>query len=342
MNRHEFIVRRLRNDGTPSRRFHKLLYTAALRLGVVPQTTGEKLKIELIGAPNNNSVQTHKQNREVWDGTLTFFDSQASNSRVDFSNITAILERTDRGSYHLITFWPKLQNPDARDSYTDPLVDIAMSAEVPDLFLEYVANVMHKEFVENPGMSPAVAVQELNQELLKSIQLSASEEIARWKVTVERALVAHEEALAIADAYKGQADTFRDENERLQVLLEQAISQQKSELATTNKSPPNAEAVTPVWASLTGSSYKNICIKAYIVSVVPSGNNILVKYIDKNGTEKDITDFGRHGFVLHVFEYLKSREKNTAIFIITYKSDGIAKLASDTMMLPQYSYFWNC
>lgn len=335
----DFEIRLLRADRIPSRRFYKLLYTAALRLGVMPETMGDKLKIQFEGALSKD-VQVHKQNRESWDGTICFFDSLAGGKKVNFSNVTAIVERTDRGGHHIITFWPKSQNPDARDSYTDPLVDIAMSDEVPEFFLEYVAKEMHKEFVVNPGMSPAVAVQELNQELLQSIQQSANQEIERWKVTVERALNAQQEALAIADSYKDERDRFKDESARLQELLEAAVAKQKTESLSSSDSRQKAQPVTPVWTSLTGSNYKNIGINAYIVSVLRSGKNIVLRYVDRNGAEKEVSDFGRQGFVSHVFDYLKRREGKSAVFIITYKEGGIPKLASDTMMLAKYQSLW--
>lgn len=329
----------MRGDRTPSRRFYKLLYTAALRLGVVPETKGDKLNIQFEGY-RSRDVQVHKQNRESWDGTLFFFDYLAGGERVDFSNVTAIIERPDRGNYRLITFWPQSQNPDARDSYTDPLVDIAMSDEVPEFFLEYVAIEMHKEFIVNPGMSPAVAVQELNQELLQSIQHSADQEITRWKATVERALNAQQEALAIADSYKEERDQFKDESARLQAMLEAAIAKQKTEFASLSDSAQKAQPVTSTWVSLTGSKYKNIGISAYVVSVSRSEDNILLRYIDRNGMEKRITDFGRHGFVSNVFDYLKRRERKSAVFIITYKIGGVPRLASDTMMLAKYRSLW--
>lgn len=335
----EFEIRLLRADRTPSRRFYKLLYTAALRLGVIPETKSDKLKIQFEGVLSKD-VQVHKQNRESWDGTIFFFDSLAGGKKVNFSNVTVIVERTCRGGHHIITFWPKTQNPDARDSYTDPLVDIAMTDEVPEFFLEYVAKVMHKEFIVNPGMSPAVAVQELNQELLQSIQQSANQEIASWKATVERALNAQQEALAIADSYKDERDRFKDESERLHALLEAAVARQKKETVSSSDLQKKAQPVTPVWASLTGSNYKNIGINAHVISVNRSGNNILLRYVDTNGTEKDVSDFGRQGFVSHVFDYLKRREGRSAIFIITYKEGGAPKLASDTMMLAKYQSLW--
>jgi hypothetical protein len=340
MQRLEFEIRLLRADRTPSRRYYKLLYTAALRLGVVAATTGDRLTIQLEGTASKN-VQLHKPNRESWDGTLFLKDSLAGGKNVNFSNVTAIVERTERGGYHLITFWPKSQNPDARDSYTDPLVDIAMSGDAPEFFLEYVAKKMHMEFIVNPGMSPAVAVQELNQELLQSIQKSADEEIVRWRVTVERALIAQQEALEIADSYKEERDHFKDESERLQALLEAAVVKQKNDSLTSSETPQKAQVVTPVWVSLTGSSYKNIGISAYVISVNRSGTNISLRYLDKSGDEKEITDFGRQGFVTHVFDYLKARENKSAVFIITYKEGGDPKLAADTMMLAKYRSIWS-
>ena len=340
MLRQEFRVRRFRSDGELSHRFYKILYTAALRLGVVLHSPDDIIELKLEGAPST-STQPHRQNREAWEGTLEVRDNQSNGAWQPFQDITAILERNAKGSYNLITFWPNSQNPDARDSYTDPLVDIAMSQDVPDLFLEYVANVMHLEFANNPGMSPAVAVQELNQELVSAIQNSANLEIERWKATTIRALDAQKEALAIADAYRDEAEKYREESKNYQALLEQAVLKQRSDNDILNSSPVAAMAVTPKWRSLTGSMYMNVGIKAHIVDVTKVDNKIELRYVDQAGKEKAISDFGRNGFVSKIYDYLFSRKGMAAIFIVTAKPGGNVMLASDTMMLDKYKRLWS-
>lgn len=339
MFRQEFEVRRTRSDGKLNHLFFKLLYTAALRLGLVLNSTGDCIKLQFEGGASEE-IQPHKQNREAWQGTLTVRDRQTNGDHLEFENVVAIVERNDRGSYRLITFWPGSQNPDARDSYTDPLVDIAMSGNAPESFLEYVASVMHKEFISNPGMSPAVAMHELNQELVAVIQSSADQEIERWRTTTEKALDAHKEALAIADAYKDEAERSREEVEKLKVLLEQAVAKQNSESASPEGHAAVATAVTPKWNSLTGSTYSNVGISAHVVSVLKSGNYIVLTYIDRFGENKKIKDFARNGFVATVHDYLIARVGKSAVFIVTSKPKGDVMLASDTMMLEKYRKLW--
>ena len=339
----EFRVRRTRKDGTLNHRYFKLLYTAALRLGVILKSADESIEFQLEGAPSKN-IQPHKENREAWTGTLTAQDVQDGGKLVEISGVTAIVERNYNGTYYLITFWPESQSPDARDSYTDPLVDIAMSGDAPESFLEYVARVMHKEFIQNPGMSPAVAMQDLNSELLESIQQSADREIERWKATTQRALDAQKEALSIADAYKVEALKYKEESERFQSMLVEAVAKQRAEpaedttVAFTDRIA--ASSVTSKWKSLTGSAYINVGINAYVISVTQVRNKIELTYIDENGDERRIFDFGYKGFVADVYEYLRGRQNKSAVFIVTRKPEGALMLASDTMMLPKYRALW--
>lgn len=102
-----------------------------------------------------------------------------------------------------------------------------------------------------------------------------------------------------------------------------------------------AETVTPEWNSKTGSPYVNVGLNAYINDVRKKGDVIELRFINADGSLETITDFGYHGLVTPVYDYLKAKEKSRCVFIVTWKT-GTAKrrLASDTMNLPQYQDLW--
>jgi len=102
-----------------------------------------------------------------------------------------------------------------------------------------------------------------------------------------------------------------------------------------------AETVTPEWNSKTGSAYVNVGLNAYINDVSKNGDVIELQFINADGSLETIKDFGYHGLVQPVYDYLKAKEKSRCVFIVTWKT-GTAKrrLASDTMNLPQYQDLW--
>ena len=103
-----------------------------------------------------------------------------------------------------------------------------------------------------------------------------------------------------------------------------------------------AKQVTKPWPSRTGSDYMNIGIEASIEDVRPMGSKISLTYLDKSGNRQTVTDFGYHGFVQLVYDYLKSckDENRRAVFILTYRPDMKMRLAADTMMLANYVKLW--
>ncbi len=137
-------------SGLPNRRFHKVRYTAALRLGVVPEATRGRLDVRFSGDVTLD-VEAHP-GRTALQGTLQI------GSR-DFSGVVVIVERKADGRYNLVTFWPVSQDPDAHHSYTDPLVDTAMDGTAFDV--EVVATTMHAAFLENAGASPATLMKKI-------------------------------------------------------------------------------------------------------------------------------------------------------------------------------------
>lgn len=103
-----------------------------------------------------------------------------------------------------------------------------------------------------------------------------------------------------------------------------------------------ARAVTRPWPSKTGSDYMNIGIEATVDDVRQIGSKISLTYLDRSGGKQTVTDFGYHGFVQLVYDYLKSckDENRRAVFILTYRPDMKMRLAADTMMLANYVKLW--
>lgn len=139
----DFFIYRSFKDGTPNRRFYKLIYTSALRLGLKIEDWEDKLNITL-SADFYDEVEAHGANKAVKGRLVINGDS--------FDDIIVILKPVNRG-FHIITFWPSTQDPDAHKSYTDPLVDTAMDGTPFDIGI--VATQMHEKFRENAGVSPA-------------------------------------------------------------------------------------------------------------------------------------------------------------------------------------------
>lgn len=148
-----FRIHEVRADGTKNRRFHKLRYTAALRLGVVPASEGGLIKLSFRGEPAGEVV-AHAGNL-AYEGRLCLNDRS-------FDDVVVIVKRRDDGRFDLISFWPRSQHPDAHKSYTDPLVDTAMDGTPFDV--EIVASRMHEAFQANAGASPATLMKILYDE----------------------------------------------------------------------------------------------------------------------------------------------------------------------------------
>jgi len=339
----KFRIWRDGQSGALNRRYFKLLYTAALRLGVEVDQSENYIDFKFSGVLNEK-ISPHRTNRLGWTGTLSLRSDGQDHTQVNFEDVNVVIEQREGIRPRLITFWPSLQHPDAHDSYTDPLVDIAMSPTVPDHFLEYVAREMHQEFIRDPGMSPAVHIQGLNRELLERVQLLADDEVKRFSEAAAKALSLHSEALTLVDEYKVIADKARAENVQLQSViaqLQEAMKLQSKSVQPEVHTPEPAVAVTKPWKSKTGSDYINVGIQAHISSVTRDANGTKLIYLDKLGELKTITDFGPSPGNAQVFTYLKSREGKRAVFLVTQRPGGPLKLASDTMLLGQYIGLWS-
>lgn len=133
-----------------------------------------------------------------------------------------------------------------------------------------------------------------------------------------------------------------DERDQLAQALARADELSKSEEGLSTLSEA-AKRVTRRWPSKTGSDYMNVGIEATIKDVRQIGTKIFLTYLDQFGNPKTVNDFGlKNGFVQLVYDYLRScrDEKRRAVFILTYKPDGVMMLASDTMLLANYVSLW--
>lgn len=142
------------NDEQPNRRWHKVRYTAALRLGFIPSGADGSIEVHFNGELAKD-VSAHPGK--------TAFRGEIQIEGRTFKSIVVIGRPTTReGRYQLVTFWPASQHPDAHESYTDPLVDTAMDGTPLDI--EVVATTMHSEYVKNAGVSPATLMKRLYED----------------------------------------------------------------------------------------------------------------------------------------------------------------------------------
>jgi len=185
-------------DGGINRRYHKFRYTAALRLGVIPDDIGGVTEFSFEGQPHAN-VEAHHENE-------AFLGSLRVNGEF-FRDVVFIAKMKSTGRYDFVTFWPVVQHPDAHKSYTDPLVDTAMDGTAFDI--EIVADKMHKHFLENAGVSPAT--------LMKLIYEDANENIRAAAVKLGSLL---DEALEISKLESERANREKDRADKLEVDAE--------------------------------------------------------------------------------------------------------------------------
>ena len=276
-----------------------------------------------------------------------------------------VIAYRQRGNYWaLVTAW---RNSNKEDEYY-------LSRTISNLREDGILNssmlqLMHPYYMKGEINTSASLIGYLSKTL-------AQDEIAKAKVSEERARVDTERALKEmkfareeAEAAKREADRTRSVaieaievvetlsvrvtnaeqgEQEARVLLAEAmavIRQNDAHQAGSDKQEQAAEvlparAVTAVWQSKTGSDYRNVGLDATVVDVVELGAKIKLTYIGKDGLEKSVQDFGYQGLVEPVFAYLTSRKGKRAVFLVTQKPGKDVKLASDTMMLPTYQGLW--
>jgi hypothetical protein len=182
------------------------MYTAALRLGAIPNIINDCIEIEFNGFVTEG-ILAHDGN-EALIGTIYINDQS-------FDDVILIQRQNATGRPALVTFWPNSQQEDAKNSYTDPLVDTAMDGTPYNI--EVVASVMHKKFQENAGVSPAT--------LMKILFEKESEELREGAIRVgdllEESMQREKEALSLfvsanakANAESSRADFEKEEKEK--------------------------------------------------------------------------------------------------------------------------------
>ena len=195
--KHDYFISKTLADGRPNRRFFKVLYTAALRFGVVLPVERNGVKVEFFGAPTNE-VQAHSGNRAL-KGILSLNAHQF----LDVIVIDTPGQAEKRPSIR--TFWPVSQHPDAHESYTDPLVDTAVDGTPFDINI--VATTMHERFRDNAGVSPATLMKILYEKEANELRLGAH----RIGILLDEAHARETEALELAESTMVK---LADESER--------------------------------------------------------------------------------------------------------------------------------
>lgn len=202
-----FSVWERRADGHKNKRYFKIQYTAALRLGVVLEARKGRLEVEFEGEAAQD-VQAH-------DGKMALKGVLRIEGQ-DFPEVVLIARHRTDGKYDLVTFWPVSQHPDAHQSYTDPLVDTAMDDTPFDV--RVVASRMHAAFVENAGVSPATLMKKI-YEAESSVLKAAAEQIGVQLEQVQAELTQErsERQKAEADAANSRAELERLRLEAMRV-----------------------------------------------------------------------------------------------------------------------------
>ena len=254
------IYQTQRDSDQKNRRFHKIMYTAALRLGVIPKIWNGYIEIEFDGFVTDD-VRAHEAN-EALKGTL-FINDQS------FDDVILIHHPNDTGRSILVTFWPVSQHEDAKNSYTDPLVDTAMDGTPYDI--ELVATVMHEKFQENAGVSPATLMKILYEKENQIIRDGAmrigellEESFLREKDALSRAESANAKAIEQSD----RADFEKKEKERaladsrlkdeqIQQLLRQSYMTPDREVVVT---PSNIATIVDVTEGVQGRNSQRAII----------------------------------------------------------------------------------
>lgn len=228
-----------------NRRFHKVRYTAALRFGIVLGVWQGALKFSFNGKPTSEVIP-HKNNIAL-KGMLTL-ENQS------FDDVILIASPNDNypDRPKVVTFWPITQDPDAKDSYTDPLVDTAMGGSPYDI--NRVATVMHEKFKKNAGVSPAYLMKILYDEETQGLKelaektgklLSASlEKIKELDEIAKQAIQGMNEQGERAERACAEKDQAVNES----LKKDEVINIQKEEIARLQQQaqmkPTRGESVT--------------------------------------------------------------------------------------------------
>lgn len=217
--------------------------------------------------------------------------------------------------------------------------------------IRYLAKASGAADIASLQLSEKNAHETARQALAERDRLRQENDLVRTKEANARAIA--EEAISVVESLETKSLDQEEKNRRLQdevVQMRKALA--AIQTAEKLRGEPSvsrehvvspAKAITRPWPSnKPNSTYVNIGIEAEVVDVQPRGSNIELTYIDKDGRNRTVTDFGYEGFVHEIFDYLKSCKDvgRRAVFILTYKPDMKMRLAADTMMWRSYRALW--
>lgn len=266
----------------------------------------------------------------------------------------------------IITLLP-LDRSSARSeaNLTDFLKKERQKGDKPWLNIEYIATTLHSLLMDGHIRNQNDLANHLNDRMMKPV-IAAKDAAERMREEELQARLTAERDRDLAQAEKDVATKAKEsaEREKLEAInrvdevseknkilvteLEQMakaladIRERSSAGQLQSTAIEVARAVTRPWPSKTGSDYMNIGIEATVDDVRQFGSKISLTYLDRSGGKQTVTDFGYHGFVQLVYDYLKSckDENRRAVFILTYRPDMKMRLAADTMMLANYVKLW--
>lgn len=245
--RESFRIHSHFRDGGMNRRYHKFLYTAALRLGVILEDLASVIEFSFEGQPYG-AVVPHYDN-------AAFLGVLCVNGE-PYRDIVLIAKKRTTGRFDFITFWPLVQHPDAHKSYTDPLVDTAMDGTPFDI--EIVASEMHKYFMENAGVSPATLMKLIYENANENLK-NAAKKLANL---LDEALEISRQEADRATQEKIRADKL--ENDAESYKLDAEIQKKRnSELKKENEKLKKAAYIAPPLNEELVISEKIKLIRAY-------------------------------------------------------------------------------
>ena len=228
-----------------SRRYWKIVYTAALRLGVlIPLENGKFIKVKFKGTQiNEQSRKNHNPNNSQLEGSITL-------GRETFDDII-LIESKYGHKRDIITFWPKSDHTDAHKNTTAALVNIAMDGKAYKP--EDVIKFMYPEFVRNPGIDPAV--------LINKFRVSAEVEV----VALSKKIAEYQEKESSTDELQLLYEEIKTDNARYEDALkrekERGVEREKLLKDIQNK-----------LAELEGTSESAYASPKKLKSVIPKTN----------------------------------------------------------------------
>lgn len=332
---------------------HAIFDTIPLRIGVVP--SARKVYLEGI---EEDSAGTESQN---------FSQKSAGRRHLVAELWTEPVGGRSFGRWRIVTGPTRSQGEDSpvltvlpierasaktAANLTDYLANERKKQDKPWLTPEYVASTLHPLVQSGSIQNQADLADHILDYSMRGL-VQEKERIADERDKFqEKAKLAVNHMTAFAQKAaeeKARADQA-EENEKT-ALAKLAAAMLTQAAQTTEPTPEHAAKVpiepavevTRPWRSKTkNSKYVNTGLDAHVIDVLKVGTKIRLTYVDAQGLEKVIFDFGvLKGFVSGVFEYLNSRKNTRAVFLVTQQPGGALFLASDTMMLGEYVQLWS-